>query len=339
MKKTAILLANLGSPSSTSVKDLRTYLGEFLMDEKVIDIPYFARLLLVKGIIVPFRAPKSAAMYKSVWTDKGSPLIQITKELKEAVEEVAETPTYMCMRYANPTPKFAFEQILNDQPDVERVVMVPMYPHYAMSSYETAVEHVQRAHKEGGYNFGLEIVKPYYKHPEYLNALAESMRPYLQEDFDHLLFSYHGIPVRHLKKTDITGSHCMKVEDCCNKASKAHDVCYRHQVIETTHQVAKILGVPEGKYSFSFQSRLGSDKWLTPYTTGVLKEMPAKGIKNLVIACPAFVSDCLETLEEIQEEGREDFMEAGGEKFTAIPCLNTNPDWVKTVHKLAKEAV
>lgn len=337
MSKKAILLANLGSPGSTSVKDLRSYLGEFLMDERVIDIPYWARLLLVKGIIVPLRAPKSAKMYKSVWTDKGSPLIQTTKELKDAVREMSNTPTYMCMRYADPTPDSALNQIIAEHPEVDEVVMVPMYPHYAMSSYETAVEHVKNAHANGGFAFSLKIVEPYYNHPEYLEALANSIKPYLSTPYDHVLFSYHGIPVRHLTKTDPTKCHCMKVENCCSQPSPAHDVCYRHQVIDTTHKVAKRLGLAEDTYSFSFQSRLGRDKWLTPYTTEVLKGMPKKGIKNLVVICPAFVSDCLETLEEIQEEGKEDFMEAGGKRFTAVPCLNVNEDWVQTVCTLAEE--
>jgi ferrochelatase len=337
MVEKAILLANLGSPDSTDVKDVKTYLDEFLMDAKVIDIPYWIRYFLVKGIIVPFRAPKSAAKYKTIWTDNGSPLIHTTKMLTEAVELKSGIPTYMCMRYANPTPQYVLKKMAENHPHLKEVVMLPLYPHYAMSSYETAVEHVQSAHQDGGFTFKLKVVKPYYIHQEYIDVLSETIRPFIEKPYDHLLFSYHGIPERHLKKTDPTKKHCMTCKDCCSVPSEAHHVCYRHQVIETTHAVARKLSIPEEKYSFSFQSRLGSDKWLKPYTAQEFEEMPKRGIKNLIVVCPAFVSDCLETLEEIWEEGKEDFEKAGGEAFTVVPCLNVNPDWVTTAINLINE--
>lgn len=337
MSKRAILLANLGSPDSTSVPDVRRYLNEFLMDERVIDIPYIARALLVRGIIVPFRAPKSAAKYKTIWTEQGSPLIHITRQLTELVGRDSGLPTYMCMRYANPTPQDVLALMAKENPDLKEVVLVPLYPHYALSSYETAVEHVKAAHAKGGYSFDLKIVPPFYNDPSYIHALAESMKPYLQEEYDHLLFSYHGIPERHVRKTDPTGKHCMNCADCCAIPSPAHQFCYRHQVIETMKLVATELGLPAGKFSFSFQSRLGSDKWLLPFSVEEFKSMPSRGIKKLVVACPAFVSDCLETLEEIWVEGKEDFEKAGGESFKVVPCLNTDPLWVQTVTKLVNE--
>lgn len=337
MAKKVILLTNLGSPDSTSVKDLKTYLSEFLMDERVIDVPYLLRLFLVKGIIVPFRAAKSAEKYKTIWTKNGSPLIHTTNQLATKVQSSIEMPVYVCMRYANPTPKAAFDQILIDHPDVKEVIMLPLYPHYAMSSYETAVLHVQDAHRNGDYSFSLKVVKPFFNHPSYIFSLANSIKQYLHLDYDHLLFSYHGIPERHLHKTDPTHQHCLQCEDCCNVESMAHDVCYRHQIIQTTELVAKELGLPKDKYSFSFQSRLGRDKWLQPYTAAQLQSFPAKGIKKLLVVCPAFVSDCLETLEEIQVEGKEDFLHAGGEQYTTIPCLNTNDDWVETIKILINE--
>ena len=337
MAKKAILLANLGSPDSCEVKDVRTYLREFLMDERVIDIPYLIRFLLVKGIIVPFRAPQSAKKYQTIWTDKGSPLIYTTAELTKLVSDNSGLPTYMCMRYANPTPKFALEKALNENSDLEEMIMVPLYPHYAMSSYESAVEHVKKTYQEGKYSFKLRIVKPYFNHLDYIKTLSNSIAPYLKKDYDHLLFSYHGIPERHVKKSDFTNKHCLKCENCCDVDSPVHQVCYRHQVKETTRLVADELGLSEDKFSFSFQSRLGADKWLKPYTAEMLKEFPKKGIKKLLVVCPAFVSDCLETLEEIAEEGAEFFEEAGGETFQMIPCLNTRPDWVETINILVAE--
>lgn len=322
---------NLGSPDSTSVKDVRRYLDEFLMDERVIDIPYLARLLLVKGIIVPFRAPKSAKAYQSVWTDEGSPLITITRHLQEALQQQVSAPVVMAMRYGNPTPAAAFDELLRREPGLEEVVVVPMYPHYAMSSYETAVEYAKLVHQRGKYAFKLNIIPPFYQEPDYLEALATSITPYLQQDYDHIIFSYHGVPERHIHKGDITGNHCLKVENCCAVDSPAHEFCYRHQCLVTTQKVTAQLGIPASKYSFSFQSRLGRDEWLKPYTAKRLEQLPGEGIKKLLVVCPAFVSDCLETLEEMAEEGKEIFLHAGGESFELIPCMNVHPRWVETL--------
>lgn len=335
-KKRGILLMNLGSPDSTEVKDLRKYLNQFLMDERVIDKPYALRALLVKGIIVPFRAPKSAEAYKTIWTDEGSPLIVLTRQLQEALQQEVAEPVEMTMRYGNPTPDVAFDKLLEKMPDMEEVVGVPLYPHYAMSSFETAVEYAKEIHAKKKYPFKLRFLKPFYNDPEYIEALAERMRPYLLEEYDHILFSYHGVPARHIIKTDVTGEHCLKTPDCCNTPSPAHAFCYRHQCFTTTELVTEKLGIPKGKYSNSFQSRLGKG-WLEPFTDIRLEQMPKEGIKKLLILCPAFVSDCLETLEEIEERGKEVFMEAGGEKYAMIPCLNTHPLWVKALSKWISE--
>lgn len=330
--KRALLLMNLGSPDSTSVKDLRKYLNEFLMDERVIDIPYLARILLVRGIIVPFRAPKSAEAYRSIWTDEGSPLIVLTKQLQEAVQQQIAEPVAIAMRYGNPSPKQAYDQLLKEHPGLEEVVLLPLYPHYAMSSYETAVEYAKEHHTKGNYPFKLNIIQPFYDDADYIDALAQSMKPYTEQEYDHFLFSYHGIPQRHIRKSDTTGCHCLQVSNCCETASAAHATCYRHQLVVTTQLVAEKLGIPKDKYSISFQSRLGKG-WLEPFTDKRFEAMPGEGIKKLLVACPAFISDCLETIEEIGEEGKETFMHAGGESFTLIPCLNTHPAWVRTIIK------
>jgi len=327
---------NLGSPDSTSVRDVRKYLMEFLMDERVIDKPYVFRWLLVSGIIVPFRAPKSAEAYRTIWTKEGSPLIVLTYKLREALQKNVEEPVEIAMRYQNPSMEKAYENLLKRVPDLEEVIAIPMYPHYAMSSYETAVEYAKEVHRKMGYKFKLRFIKPYYNEPDYINSLAESIRPYLENDFDHLLFSYHGLPERHITKADVTGGHCLKSDNCCEVASIAHETCYRHQCLTTMKLVCEALNIPKEKYSHSFQSRLGREQWLRPYTDFRLKELPQEGKKKLLVICPAFVSDCLETLEEIGIRGKESFMESGGESFTFIPCLNVHPMWVETLGKWVK---
>ncbi|MBO9573799.1 MAG: ferrochelatase, partial [Chitinophagaceae bacterium] len=328
--KRGILLMNLGSPDSTEVKDVRKYLNQFLMDKRVIDNPYLLRLLLVKGIIVPFRAPKSAEAYQTIWTKEGSPLIVLSRQLEEALQQEIEEPVEITMRYGNPTPEAAFDKLMERMPGLEEVIAIPLYPHYAMSSFETAVEYAKETHKKKKYPFKLNFIGPYYNDASYITALAARIKPYLDQDYDHILFSYHGVPARHIKKSDVTGKHCLQVNDCCNMPSIAHNYCYRHQCFTTTKLVTEQLNIPKEKYSISFQSRLGKG-WLEPFTDVRLEEMPKEGIKKLLILCPAFVSDCLETLEEIEERGKESFIGAGGEKYTMIPCLNTHPLWIKAL--------
>ena len=330
------MLMNLGSPDSTEVKDVKKYLDEFLMDERVIDYAYLIRALLVKALIVPSRAAGSAAAYKDIWTKDGSPLVHLTHQLKKAVEQKIDFPVEIAMRYGNPSPLTAFQNLLEKQPGLEEVILVSLYPHYAMSSYETAVEYVKKIYKRKNYPFRLTVIKPFYNDPLYLDALCASVLPYMDKNFDHFLFSYHGIPERHILKGDVTKTHCLQSADCCTVASPAHSQCYRHQCFETTRAVALKLGLPAEKYSVSFQSRLGRAEWLKPYTARQLAELPSRGIKKLLIICPAFVSDCLETLEEIAMEGRETFLHAGGLEFTMIPCLNVHPLWVDAIVNWAK---
>ena len=330
------MLMNLGSPDSTAVKDVRRYLNQFLMDERVIDKPYLSRAILVKGIIVPFRAPKSAEAYKTIWTKEGSPLIVLSEQLREAVQAQVEEPVEISMRYGNPTPEAAFEKLLQRLPGMEEVLAIPLYPQYAMSSFETAVEYAKDTHRKKGYSFSLKFLKPYYNNPDYLAALIDLIKPYLSKDYDHILFSYHGVPARHIMKSDVTGNHCLQSADCCQVPSPAHAFCYRHQCFETTRLVTSDLGIPKEKYSISFQSRLGKG-WLEPFTDIRLEQMPQEGIKKLLILCPAFVSDCLETLEEIEIRGKESFLGAGGEEYEMIPCLNTHPLWVKALSKWIRE--
>lgn len=331
---------NLGSPDSTSTKDLKKYLTEFLMDERVIDKPFLYRSLLVKGIIVPFRAKNSAEAYQKIWWKEGSPLVVLTERLRDALQAKMPENIEVAMRYGNPAPKTAYDNLLKKNPDLQEVILVPLYPHYAMSSYETAVEYMKKVYAKNNYSFKLKTVPPFYNHPAYINALAESMQPYLQNDFDQLLFSYHGIPERHIYKADKTNSeHDLHApEKCCDNAA-AQATCYRHQVIATTKLVTGKLGLDKSRYQISFQSRLGRDPWLKPNTQELLPTLPGSGVKKLLIASPAFVSDCLETLEELDIRGREDFLASGGEMYTYIPCMNTSEVWVNALQEIVEENI
>ncbi|MEM6346175.1 MAG: ferrochelatase [Bacteroidota bacterium] len=327
--KKGILLVNLGSPNSYEVKDVKPYLNEFLMDERVIDLPLWLRKFLVQGIILNTRPPKSAKAYKKIWWDEGSPLIVISKRVQAKLAKEVPMPVGLGMRYGNPSIKEGFEELLGLAPDLEEVLLIPLYPHYAMSSYETVVVKAEEVKKKHFPHLKMDVLPPFYNEEKYISVLGDSMRPHIPEDYDHLLFSYHGVPERHIKKGDVTKKHCLKSGDCCDKSCpEAQTVCYRHQVIETSKLVAKYLEIPEEKYTVAFQSRLGPDPWLKPYTAKTLEELPEEGVKNLAVVCPAFVSDCLETIEEIGMEGQESFLESGGEAFTMIPCLNDQDPWV-----------
>jgi ferrochelatase len=331
MKK-GVLLVNLGSPESPEPKDVKTYLGEFLMDERVIDVPLWARTLLVKGIILNTRPKASAAAYKKIWWDEGSPLIVISERLKDKVQKKVEIPVALAMRYGSMTIKKGVQELVDK--GVDEVFLIPLYPQFAMATTETILvlaEEVRKAHFPG---LKIESLPAFYNKQEYIEVLSESIFRYLKEKkHDHLLFSYHGVPERHIRKSDITKSHCKIDGSCCVTPSKAHEFCYRHQCLEVTRQVAEKLNLKEGTYSTSFQSRLGFDPWLQPYTDRTIERLGKLGVKNMAIVTPAFVSDCLETLEEIAMEGEEIFHEVGGQNFTTVPCLNDDENWVALLSK------
>lgn len=322
----AALLINLGSPKDTSVKSVKEYLGEFLMDEHVIDLPFWKRWLLVKGIILNFRPKKSAKAYKCIWWKEGSPLIILSERLRDKVQTKTKAPVYLAMRYAQPSIKSVLEEIHQKHPNLKELYVIPLYPHFAMSSYETVYDKVLELMQAHFPSTQVMVKKAWYNDMDYIKILSKSIKEKLPEDH-HLLFSYHGIPVRHVQKSDVTGCHCLQVENCCNKPSPTHNFCYRHQTLESTKLVAEELGLKEGTYESSFQSRLGRDPWLEPYTAQRFEELPQEGKSKLAVVCPAFVSDCLETLEEINEEGKEEFLHAGGKSFVSIPCLNDREDW------------
>lgn len=315
-----ILLVNLGSPDSTKVEDVRTYLREFLMDKKVLDSPWIIRKAVVELFILPKRPIKSAEAYRKIWTKDGSPLIVISKILREMVQKQMDIPVSLAMRYKNPSIEVGLQELYDK--GVRDILVVPLYPQYTMSSTETVADKVLEIQNKKFKDTEINFLKAFYNHPDYIKVLAESIKEKLPENYDKLLFSYHGIPERHDNKA--IGAA---------KRTKLPIETYRNQCFETTKLVAAYLELPEDKYYTSFQSRLGRDPWIKPYTDHILEEFPEQGVKNLAICTPAFVSDCLETLEEISMEGREEFLKAGGESFTYIPCLNDRQDWVDVLVK------
>lgn len=334
MAKKGILLVNLGSPRSTAVKDVKEYLDEFLMDERVIDYRWIFRALLVRGIILNTRPAKSAEAYKTVWTDKGSPLIVITEKVQEKLQKIVDVPVEIGMRYARPSIETGIKKLVDQ--GVSEIVLFPLYPQYAMSTTESVIEKAEEVRKKKFPKVRINYIQPFYHRDIYINCLAESIKEKLPENFDALQFSYHGVPERHIYKTDPTKT--CNLNDCCSRESNpSHQFCYRHQCFDTTKKVIEKLSLPREKTIVSFQSRLGKDKWMEPYTDETLETIPSKGIKNLAIVCPAFVSDCLETLEEISVEGKEQFLHAGGEHFHYIPCLNDEDRWIEVVKTLCEE--
>ncbi|MFT5242500.1 MAG: ferrochelatase [Psychroserpens sp.] len=327
-----VLLVNLGSPDSPEPKDVKKYLGEFLMDERVIDVPLWARTLLVKGIVLNTRPKQSAKAYKKIWWDEGSPLIVLSERLQDGIQKESEVPVALGMRYGSMTMMKGFQELIDK--GVDDILLIPLYPQFAMATTETIVVLAEAIRKEHFPKVKITDLKPFYNHPKYIEVLSDSIAKHLEgNDYEHLLFSYHGVPERHIRKSDITSSHC-KPNDridcvCCKTPSPAHEFCYKHQCKEVTRLVGEHLKMTEGTFSTSFQSRLGFDPWLQPYTDLTIERMGKEGTKKLAIVTPAFVSDCLETLEEIAMEGEEIFHEVGGKDFTTIPCLNDDSAFVE----------
>ncbi len=330
--KSAVLLVNLGSPASTSIPDVRRYLDQFLMDPYVIDVPWPLRALIVKGLILPTRPPKTAHAYQSIWTSDGSPLIVISERQRRALEARLQRPVGLAMRYGEPSIPNAVAELVARAKDCDEIVVVPLYPQYAMATTKTVEVEAEPALRATGIPF--RFVPPFYGDERYLDAMEARIRCDYPVDIQYLLFSYHGIPARHLRKTDPTHGHCL-TPDCCTTPSPAHATCYRHQAIVTTQRLAQRLNLtPEG-YGFSFQSRLGSG-WLEPFTDVLLEQFPARGITRLAVVCPSFVADCLETLEEIAIRGRASFLAAGGESLHYVPCLNDDPLWIEALAALCE---
>lgn len=335
MSKRGILLINLGSPDSPTVPDVRRYLREFLMDGRVIDSAWPIRFALVNFLIIPRRAHQSAEAYSSIWTKAGSPLVVTSRNVCMELQKRVDAPVEIAMRYQNPTIEDAIRNLIHQ--GVTELLVVPLFPHWAMSSFETAAERAKQIAFEQAPQMKVSIAAPFYNDPDYIAALVGSAQPMLSKGYDHLLFSFHGLPERHLHKADPTGLHCLTKEPCCDELNPAHKTCYRAQCFKTVTAVAREAGLVSGKYSVAFQSRLGREQWMRPYTDIELARLARCGVKRLAVMCPAFVADCLETLEEIGMRGREIFMANGGDELTMIPCLNEHPLWVKALERMAND--
>jgi len=329
-RRRGVLLVNLGTPASTARSDVRRYLNQFLMDPYVLDLPWLLRRLIVSATILPFRPKASAEAYGKIWDaagpGTGSPLLHYGQRLTERLAAQVDLPCALAMRYGRPSIDAGVRALVDA--GVEDILLVALYPHHADSTRTTTVAAVQRALPEG---VGLYALPPFFDWEQYIDAQADIIRRHLPARWDKLLLSYHGLPERHLTSADPTGSHCLKSPDCCSRPSPAHATCYRHQTYRTSTLLAEALGLSDDQYLVTFQSRLGRIPWLRPYTDQTLSELPGQGVAHLVVACPAFVADNLETLEEIGISGREIFTEAGGETFTLVPCLNDDDGWVRAL--------
>lgn len=337
MAKKGILISNLGSPDAPTPEALKTYLDQFLMDPYVIDLPYLIRAFVVRGLILKKRSVKSAEAYSTIWTKEGSPLVVYTRNLTEKVQKILgdSYSVKFAMRYANPSFKNVFDEFSKE--GVEEVLLLPLYPQWALASTASTEAHVRELKHKCRVKASL---KAFYDQPEFVSLIADRVKE-IQKQFSgsalktHYLFSYHGIPERHIRKSPGCAK-CPIDSECCLKPD-APEFCYRSHSTRTTQAVAKSLGLKPDEYSMSFQSRLGVDQWLLPFTDVVIKELPSKGVERMVMLSPAFTADCLETIEELGDRAKHDFIEAGGKEFHLVPSLNDRDDWAQTLANWVKD--
>lgn len=336
MSKIGVVIGNLGTPQSPQVKDVRAYLKQFLMDPTVIDKPVWFRAALVYGIIAPFRSPVSAKAYQSIWTDEGSPLLVYSQKLVKKLQQ--ELGDDFCvtlgMRYGQPS----IEQAILDVKGCSQILLFPQYPQYAESSTKTWFDEAEKMVRKHGLSADILSISSFYDAEEFLSSLSQLVERSLRgRSYDHLLMSYHGLPENHLKKIDPSHSHCLQKADCCERITANNELCYRAHCYFVSRQLAQRLNIKS--YSVSFQSRLGREPWISPFTDHVIKELPSRGIRRLAVVMPSFTVDCLETLEEIHERAKNDFLQAGGEEFYAISCLNDDDFWVQQLTKLIHRTI
>lgn len=333
-KKTAVLLINLGTPDSPAVSDVRKYLFQFLNDPRVIDIPWLARLLLVNLIIVPFRAPKSAKIYKELWTKEGSPLLLHGQHVRQKLQEKldAKADVYFAMRYQNPGIDEVLEKIRLK--NYAKIIVIPLYPQYASSSTGSTLEKVMQIVSKWFVIPELSLVSQYYDETGYLDAFAENGKAHVKNEYEHVLFSYHGLPVRQVDKVYEKGP-CSD-HHCEDHIDEENMFCYKAACYETTRQIAARLNIPKEKYTVAFQSRLNKN-WIEPFSDKVVAELAEKGIKRLLVFSPAFTADCLETTIEIGMEYKEIFEAHGGKHLQLVESLNDSPIWINTLEKMVLE--
>ena len=337
MGKQGVLLVNLGTPDSPSTSDVRTYLGEFLMDGRVIDVPLVLRAILVKGIIVPFRGPKSAKLYKAIWSDTtGSPLMHYSIIQKDLLQKRLGEDYHveLAMRYQNPSIESALKLLKDAQ--VNSIKVIPMFPHYASASTGSVMDKVMKLVRKWQTIPNISFINSFHDDERMIEAFSDNGRKHHPETYDYILFSFHGLPQRQLRKSDHSKLHCMKVENCCSVLTENNKFCYSAQCHDTARLIAEKLELPKEKYSVCFQSRLGKDPWVQPYTSVVIEELAKKGVKRLLVFCPAFVADCLETVYEVSVEYGDEFKELGGEHVQLVESLNDHPLWIDSLEGLVK---
>ncbi|MBD8488352.1 ferrochelatase [Echinicola sp. CAU 1574] len=336
--KTGVLLVNLGTPDSTAVPHVRKYLREFLMDGRVIDIPFLSRWLLVNCIIAPFRAPKSAAEYRKLWTDRGSPLLFHTEDLKDKLVQQLDSKQYhveMAMRYQTPSIENGLKAM--QEAKVKKIIVLPLFPQYASATNGSVIDKVMEVVSSWQVIPSISYIARFMDHPLFLEAwkeIADGAKG--DQEYDAYLFSYHGLPERQIQKASCNG-YCQLNAKCCATQTSSNQYCYRAQCFYTTRLLADKMGLPADKVHTSFQSRLGKDPWVQPYTEDSIKDLVKNGAKKVLAFSPAFVADCLETTVEVGEEYKEVFEEAGGEQWDLVPCLNSNDTWVDCVKQLVLE--
>ncbi|MDP6233986.1 MAG: ferrochelatase [Candidatus Poseidoniaceae archaeon] len=336
MGKRGVLLMNVGTPEAPTVDAVRTYLREFLLDPDVIDLPAPLRHLLVRGIILRTRPKRIAPAYAKIWMDEGAPLRVHSDRMVAALQErEGDLAVAHAFRYGVPSMQQGLEALRSE--GVEELLLAPMFPQHAEATTGSAMRRAEEVLEEMSWTPNLHRLAHFETESEYVEPLAASLQEAV-DDGAHILFSYHGLPLSHVRRADSTRSHCQKVDDCCSTACSANAMCYAHHCHLTTAAVVEALGLPNDRWSLSYQSRIGPVKWLTPATTTMVEELAARGVTNVAVVAPAFVVDGLETLEELEIELRKTFMEAGGESFRVVPCLNDEPTWVAGVHSLIERA-
>jgi len=328
--KKGVLLVNLGTPDNPGRGAVYRYLKQFLMDRRVIDYPWLARTIIVKGIIAPFRSGSSSKLYKRLWTDEGSPLKVYGETVAAGVQEHLgdDYVVELAMRYQSPSIESAIDKLMAQQ--VSEIIVFPMFPQYASATTGSVHDEVMRVFRKKENIPDLKMINSYYDYEPMIDIFSDNARQFDLNSYDHIIFSYHGLPQRQLRTAD-DFSHCLKSENCCQNISKVNQFCYSAQCHATTRAIAEKLNLDPAQYTTSFQSRLGPEAWIKPYTIKTIEELAEKGAKRLLVFSPAFVADCLETIIEIGYEYQEEFEEMGGEKVDLVPSLNDDPRWIKAI--------
>ncbi len=327
---------NIGTPDKPTVDSVRTYLREFLLDPDVIDLPAPLRHLLVRGIILRTRPKKIAPRYESIWMEEGSPLRVYTHRMATSLEDhLGDTICEVGMRYGNPSIRTGLENLRNA--GVDELLLAPLFPHHAQATTGSALKQAHKQLAKMRWEPHISELNHFPADPAFIEPLSESIKPFLKDD-EHLLFSYHGLPVSHVKRSDTSGRHCQKVDNCCSIDVEGNSSCYAHHCMLTTLSVIGALGLEEDRWSISYQSRLGPAKWLEPSTTNMIEQLVDEGKTKIVIVSPAFLADGLETLEELDIEIREHFIKHGGKELRVVNCLNDDPIWIQGLGGLVKDS-